>query len=73
MNQRIDEVQNEFIRSKEELGESSVGRSPFAPEIQDKSVPQNFWLLTLEEYDGGSDPTENVTMFRAQMALYGVP
>ncbi|RRT71331.1 hypothetical protein B296_00001667 [Ensete ventricosum] len=33
MNRRIDEVQKEFIRSKVELGKSSVTGSPFVSEI----------------------------------------
>ncbi|RRT74119.1 hypothetical protein B296_00001691 [Ensete ventricosum] len=42
VNQRLDEVQREFIKSKEELDESSKGGSPFIPEIQEKPVPANF-------------------------------
>ncbi|RWW43059.1 hypothetical protein BHE74_00051320 [Ensete ventricosum] len=42
VNQRLDEVQKEFIKSKEELEESSNGDSPFVPEIQDKPVLTNF-------------------------------
>ncbi|RWV81551.1 hypothetical protein GW17_00057014 [Ensete ventricosum] len=56
--------------SKEELGESSTGGSPFIPEVLDKSIPHNFRLLTLEAYDGSSDLTEHIMAFRAQMALY---
>ncbi|RZR74601.1 hypothetical protein BHM03_00039224 [Ensete ventricosum] len=33
VNQRLDEVQWEFVNSKEEVGESSKGGSPFFPEI----------------------------------------
>ncbi|RZS10690.1 hypothetical protein BHM03_00041949 [Ensete ventricosum] len=33
VNQRLDEVQREFVKSKEEIGESSKGGSPFVPEI----------------------------------------
>ncbi|RRT47665.1 hypothetical protein B296_00053590 [Ensete ventricosum] len=70
MNRRLDEVQKEFIKSKEELGESSKGGSPFAPDIQDKPIPTSFRFPTLKSYDGGSDPAEHVAAFRAQMALH---
>ncbi|RZR95819.1 hypothetical protein BHM03_00024709 [Ensete ventricosum] len=42
VNRRLDEVQKEFVKSKEALGESSKGGSPFAPEIQDKPIPPSF-------------------------------
>ncbi|RZR76742.1 hypothetical protein BHM03_00001622 [Ensete ventricosum] len=37
VHQRLDEVQKEFFKSKEEFGESPKGGSPFTPEIQDSS------------------------------------
>ncbi|RWW05980.1 hypothetical protein GW17_00030719 [Ensete ventricosum] len=46
--------------SKEELEESSTVGSPFVPEMQDKSISQNFKLLTLEAYDGILDPLEHI-------------
>ncbi|RWW82724.1 hypothetical protein BHE74_00008795 [Ensete ventricosum] len=70
VNKRLDEVQKEVMKSKEEAGESSKRGSPFAPEVQDKPIPTNFRLPALESYDGSSDPTEHVVAFRAQMALY---
>ncbi|RWW44403.1 hypothetical protein BHE74_00049853 [Ensete ventricosum] len=70
VNQRLDEVQRDFVKSKEEVGETTKGRSPFIPEIQDKPVPSGFRLPTLEPYDGSTDPSKHVAMFRAQMALY---
>ncbi|RRT32222.1 hypothetical protein B296_00047473 [Ensete ventricosum] len=70
VNQRLDEVQRDFVRSKEEVGETTKGGSPFAPEILDKPIPSSFRLPTLEPYDGSTDPTEHVTAFKAQMALY---
>ncbi|RRT42712.1 hypothetical protein B296_00037407 [Ensete ventricosum] len=39
VNQRLDEVQRDFIRSKEEVGETNKGGSPFALEILDKPIP----------------------------------
>ncbi|RZR88775.1 hypothetical protein BHM03_00016406 [Ensete ventricosum] len=33
VNQRLDDVQREFVMSKEEIGEGSKGESPFIPEI----------------------------------------
>ncbi|RWV84367.1 hypothetical protein GW17_00053916 [Ensete ventricosum] len=57
--------------SKEELRESSTGGSPFVLEIQDKPIPQNFRLPTLEAYNGSFDLMEHTTTFRAQMTLYG--
>ncbi|RRT57080.1 hypothetical protein B296_00027580 [Ensete ventricosum] len=70
VNQRLDEVQRDFVRSKEEVGETIKGRSPFVPKIQDKPVPSGFRLSTFEPYDGSTDLSEHVAMFRAQMALY---
>ncbi|RRT58221.1 hypothetical protein B296_00018420 [Ensete ventricosum] len=70
VNQRLDEVQREYIKSKEEVGESVKGRSPFVPEIQDRLVPPNFRLPSLESYDGSSNPSEHIIVFRAQLALY---
>ncbi|RWW12345.1 hypothetical protein GW17_00023989 [Ensete ventricosum] len=70
VNQRLDEVQKDVVRSKEEVGETTKGRSSFTSEILDKPIPSNFRLSTLEPYDGSIDPTEHVAAFRAQMALY---
>ncbi|RZS09028.1 hypothetical protein BHM03_00040074, partial [Ensete ventricosum] len=67
----LDEVQREFVKSKEELGESTSVGSPFVQEIQDKQILLNFRLPTLEAYDDSSDLAEHVVAFRAQMALYG--
>ncbi|RWW16857.1 hypothetical protein GW17_00019237 [Ensete ventricosum] len=66
----IDEVQRDFVRSKEEVAEPTKGGSPFAPEILDKPIPSSFRLPTLEPYDRSTDPTEHVAAFRAQIALY---
>ncbi|RWV95092.1 hypothetical protein GW17_00042315 [Ensete ventricosum] len=70
VHQRLDEVQKEVFRSREEIGESSKGGSPFTPEIQSKPLPATFRLPALEPYDGSGDPTEHIATFRAQMALY---
>ncbi|RRT40262.1 hypothetical protein B296_00057784 [Ensete ventricosum] len=70
VNQRIDEDQRDFVRSKEEVGETTKGGSPFAPEILDKPIPSSFRLPALEPYDGSTDSTEHIAMFMAQMALY---
>ncbi|RRT35738.1 hypothetical protein B296_00052112, partial [Ensete ventricosum] len=56
VHQRLDEVQKEVLRSKEETGESSKGGSPFTPEIQSKHLPATFRLPALEPYDGSGDP-----------------
>ncbi|RRT70283.1 hypothetical protein B296_00032361 [Ensete ventricosum] len=48
VNQRLDEVQRDFVKSKEEVGETTKGGSPFVPKIQDKPVPSDFRLPTLE-------------------------
>ncbi|RRT42978.1 hypothetical protein B296_00021956 [Ensete ventricosum] len=69
VNQRLDEVQRDFVRSKEEVGETTKGGSPFAPEILDKPIPSSFRLPTLEPYNESIDPSEHVATFRAQMAL----
>ncbi|RZS08451.1 hypothetical protein BHM03_00039417 [Ensete ventricosum] len=66
----IDEVQRDFVKSKEEVGETTKGGSPFAPEILDKPIPSSFQLPALEPYDGSTDPMEHVTTFRVQIALY---
>ncbi|RRT36379.1 hypothetical protein B296_00023141 [Ensete ventricosum] len=60
----------DFVKSKEEVEETTKGGSPFAPEILDKPIPSSFRLLTVEPYNESTDPTEHVTVFRAQMALY---
>ncbi|RWW26564.1 hypothetical protein GW17_00009044 [Ensete ventricosum] len=70
MNRCIDEVQKEFVKSKDELEESSMIVSPFVPEIHDKPISRKYWLPTLEAYDDSSDPTEHVVAFRVQMVLY---
>ncbi|RRT79818.1 hypothetical protein B296_00000510 [Ensete ventricosum] len=66
----LDVVQRDFVRSKEEVGETTKGGSPFALEILDKPIPSSFRLSTLEPYDGSNDSTKHVAAFRAQMALY---
>ncbi|RRT54358.1 hypothetical protein B296_00040215 [Ensete ventricosum] len=63
-------VRKDFTKSKEEVGESSKVGSPFVPEIQDEPFPPGFRLPALEYYDGSSDPSEHITAFQAQMALY---
>ncbi|RWW83055.1 hypothetical protein BHE74_00008459, partial [Ensete ventricosum] len=70
VHQRLDEVQKEVFKSKDEVGESSKGGSPFTPEIHSKPLPAAFRLPALEPYDGSGDPVEHVATFRAQMALY---
>ncbi|RRT60962.1 hypothetical protein B296_00018367 [Ensete ventricosum] len=62
-------TQKDFVRSKEEVGETTKGGSPFALEILEKPILSSFQLPTLEPYDGSIDPTEHVAAFRAQMAL----
>ncbi|RZS06226.1 hypothetical protein BHM03_00036854 [Ensete ventricosum] len=63
-------VQKEFLKSKGEFGESSKGGSLFTPEIQDKPLPANFRLPSLELCDDSCDPAKYVTTFYTQMALY---
>ncbi|RZS19504.1 hypothetical protein BHM03_00051896 [Ensete ventricosum] len=63
-------LMKEVLRSREEIGESSKGGSPFTPEIQSKPLPATFRLPALEPYDGSGDPMEHIATFRAQMALY---
>ncbi|RWW42396.1 hypothetical protein BHE74_00052058 [Ensete ventricosum] len=70
VNQRLDEVQRDFVRSKEEVRETTKSGSPFALEILDKPIPSSFRLPALEPYDGSIDLTEHVAAFRAHMALY---
>ncbi|RWW76489.1 hypothetical protein BHE74_00015420 [Ensete ventricosum] len=60
---RLDEVQKEVLKSKGEIRESSKSGSPFTPEIQDKPLPTNFRLPTLELYDSSCDPTEHIATF----------
>ncbi|RRT32358.1 hypothetical protein B296_00057787, partial [Ensete ventricosum] len=70
VHQRLDEVQKEVLKSREEVGESSKGGSPFTPEIHSKPLPATFRLPALEPYDGSGDPMEHIATFRVQMALY---
>ncbi|RRT31939.1 hypothetical protein B296_00045666 [Ensete ventricosum] len=60
----------EVLKSREEVGESSKGGSPFTPEIQAKPLPATFRLPALKPYDGSGDPAEHIATFRAQMAIY---
>ncbi|RZS01743.1 hypothetical protein BHM03_00031670, partial [Ensete ventricosum] len=41
-------------------------------EVQDKPIPENFRLPTLEAYDNSSNPTEHIVALRAQMVLYEI-
>ncbi|RWW55948.1 hypothetical protein BHE74_00037371 [Ensete ventricosum] len=70
VHQRLDEVQKEVLISREEIGESSKGSSPFTPEIQSKPLPTTFRLPALEPYNGSGDPMEHIATFRSQMTLY---
>ncbi|RRT31343.1 hypothetical protein B296_00059047 [Ensete ventricosum] len=70
VHQRLDEVQKEVLKSREEVGKSSNGGSPFTPEIQSKPLPATFRFPALKAYDGSGDPTEHIATFRSQMALY---
>ncbi|RRT57170.1 hypothetical protein B296_00027663 [Ensete ventricosum] len=65
VNQRLDKVQRDFVRSKKEVGETTKGGSPFAPEILEKPIPSSFQLSALEPYDESTNPTEHVAAFRA--------
>ncbi|RWW70125.1 hypothetical protein BHE74_00022201, partial [Ensete ventricosum] len=70
VHQRLDEVQKEVLKSREDVRESSKGGSPFTPEIQSKPLPATFRLPALEPYDGSGDPMEHIATFCTQMALY---
>ncbi|RRT50058.1 hypothetical protein B296_00040614 [Ensete ventricosum] len=70
VNKRLDEVQKEVTKSKEEAGGSSKQGPPFAPEIRDKPIPTSFGLPALESYDRSSDSIEHVVAFQAHMTLY---
>ncbi|RZR77492.1 hypothetical protein BHM03_00002604 [Ensete ventricosum] len=61
----LDEVQRDFVISKEEIEETTKGGSPFAPEIWTNLSPPVF-----DYRPWSTDPTEHVAAFRAQMALY---
>ncbi|RZS26308.1 hypothetical protein BHM03_00059624 [Ensete ventricosum] len=69
VHQRLDEVQKEVLKSREEVGESSKDGFTFTPEIQSKPLSATFRLPALLPYDGNSDPTEHIATFRTQMAL----
>ncbi|RRT59144.1 hypothetical protein B296_00022130 [Ensete ventricosum] len=70
VHQRLDEVQKEVLKSREKVGDSSKGGSPFTPDIQSKPLPATFRLPALEPYDASGNPMEHIATFRAQMALY---
>ncbi|RZR71604.1 hypothetical protein BHM03_00006003 [Ensete ventricosum] len=42
VNQRLDEVQRDFVRSEEEVEETTKGGTPFSPKILDKPIPSVF-------------------------------
>ncbi|RWW46511.1 hypothetical protein BHE74_00047547 [Ensete ventricosum] len=65
VNQSLDEVQRDFVRSKEEVGETIKGGSSFVLDILDKPIPSSFRLPALEPYDESTDPSEHVATFRA--------
>ena len=65
VNQHLDEFQHEFRKSRSESNEDGLGGSPFTQKVQDKPVPLNFRLPALETYDGGFDPAEHISTFRA--------
>ncbi|RRT60773.1 hypothetical protein B296_00028187, partial [Ensete ventricosum] len=65
----LDTLSSEFIK---ELWEGSKGGSPFVSEIQDKPIPINFRLHSLESYDCSSDPAEHIAAFYTQMTLYDI-
>ncbi|RWW11299.1 hypothetical protein GW17_00025099 [Ensete ventricosum] len=65
-------AQREFVKSKKEIDESSKGESQFVPEIQDRPIPANFQLPTLEYYDGSTNPSKHIATFQAHMALYDI-
>ncbi|RRT42977.1 hypothetical protein B296_00054349 [Ensete ventricosum] len=64
VHQRLNEVQKEILKSREEVGESSKGGSPFTLEIQSKPLPATFRFPALEPYDGSGDPMEHIATFR---------
>ncbi|XP_020220974.1 uncharacterized protein LOC109803701 [Cajanus cajan] len=46
------------------------GRTPFTPDIAGARLPDNWKNLTLEKYDGTSDPEEHLDAFVTQADLY---
>ncbi|RRT54606.1 hypothetical protein B296_00015567 [Ensete ventricosum] len=72
VNRCVEEIQREFHKSKDEHGECISRGSPFVQEIQDKLIPFNFHLPTLEAYDNNYDMAEHVATFQVQMALYDI-
>ncbi|RWV98079.1 hypothetical protein GW17_00039096 [Ensete ventricosum] len=67
---RTAEVHPNSLAIVPKFGESSKGGSSFTSKIQDKHLPANFRLPSLELYDDNCNPAEHVVTFRAQMALY---
>ncbi|RRT35928.1 hypothetical protein B296_00042331 [Ensete ventricosum] len=63
-------AEKEVLKSREKIGESSKGGSPFTPEIQSKPLPAIFRLPALEPYDDNGDLMEHIATFLTQMALY---
>ncbi|XP_065017713.1 uncharacterized protein LOC135644173 [Musa acuminata AAA Group] len=67
VNQCLDAFQQELWRLHSEPNEGASSGSPFTQEVQDKPVPLNFRFLTLEMYDGGSDPMEHVSTWFSRL------
>ncbi|XP_020235162.1 uncharacterized protein LOC109815003 [Cajanus cajan] len=49
---------------------SHDGRTPFTPDVAGARLPDNWKNLTVEKYDGTSDPEEHLDAFVTQVGLY---
>ncbi|XP_068479118.1 uncharacterized protein [Phaseolus vulgaris] len=50
--------------------ETPVRRHPFSETIIETPLPDNWKSLTIEKYDGSTDPDEHVAIYTTQISLY---
>ena len=47
-----------------------IRRHPFPEAIIETPLPENWKNLTMDKYDGSTDPDEHITIYTTQISLY---